>query len=486
MALNHDDRRLILSGGNRSWPIEKRHTEIIEEIKKKLNRPEIAVDCLSTIHRCDNHHADGIISFASVLSKSFNELGGIKHRNLKQEIDKIKHELAVDGRFSINASFGTKNRKSFITGLPLPFRKETHLRYLNACYLDIDCYKIDIAFPLALRKVLAAEHEGIIPPVSIICYSGRGMYLMWLLKSEHSNLPEKGYEDRIKLYKKINKALAKRLDSYQKLGIDYDAHDCARLLRVPGSINSKSNHPVVYCVQQDFGGQVPVYTFNVLKRLLNIDLRKKQQKKVKTRADISPVKRPKDPAKLKGYRAVGEYIIGDMLKIEKHIGGFSQGKRGRTLSLLSLSARKAGYSKAKTKKLLSEVAARCQPAYPSEVNDTRIDTIIEHSWTSKNKHYKCQYLASNYGISCDVADELKLKTIRQEKKLSKRKAERLKREQAIQSIEAPEKMTIRQIKKSLQGKGINASISTISIDLKKINEKKANPPKSMRKDEELL
>ena len=80
-----------------------------------------------------------------------------------------------------------------------------------------------------------------IPRPNLIIDSGRGLYLIWLLNS----VPSKA----LPLWKSIEEYLYSVLKPF---GADRQALDPTRVLRVPGSINSKSKTIVKVIEQYDY------------------------------------------------------------------------------------------------------------------------------------------------------------------------------------------------------------------------------------------
>ena len=117
-------------------------------------------------------------------------------------------------------------------------RDSANLRYLCAAYSDLDFYNVGLDFGTAFATVLRYQDEGVIPPVSLILRSGRGMWLLWFLHDrKNPDQPQRAFSEKQGLYLQVNRTIGERLTS---LGVDAGAHDGVRLLRVPGSINSLS------------------------------------------------------------------------------------------------------------------------------------------------------------------------------------------------------------------------------------------------------
>lgn len=101
------------------------------------------------------------------------------------------------------------------------------LRSLRACYVDLDdCRTVEAA--------LDAVDDAALPRPSYVVHSGRGVHLYWLLEA----VPAKA----LPVWQAIQ---TKLIASLASVGADRAASDCTRVLRLVGTINSKSNTEVL-------------------------------------------------------------------------------------------------------------------------------------------------------------------------------------------------------------------------------------------------
>lgn len=101
------------------------------------------------------------------------------------------------------------------------------LRSLRACFVDLDnCQSIEAA--------LYAVDDAGLPRPSYAVHSGRGVHLYWLLDA----LPAKA----LPVWQAIQERLVNTLAS---VGADPLAKDCTRVLRLAGTVNSKSDSEVL-------------------------------------------------------------------------------------------------------------------------------------------------------------------------------------------------------------------------------------------------
>ena len=121
------------------------------------------------------------------------------------------------------------------------FRRLEYLKELKAQFIDLDTYKTGFTKEQILMNLEENYFNQSIPRPNFIVDSGRGLYLIWLLNS----VPSKA----LPLWKAIEEYLYSVLKPF---GADRQALDPTRILRVPGSINSKSKTTVKVIEQYDY------------------------------------------------------------------------------------------------------------------------------------------------------------------------------------------------------------------------------------------
>lgn len=121
------------------------------------------------------------------------------------------------------------------------FRRLEYLKELKAQFIDLDIYKTGFTKEQILMNLEENYYNQSIPRPNLIVDSGRGLYLIWLINS----VPSKA----LPLWKAVEEYLYSVLKPF---GADRQALDPTRVLRVPGSINSKSNTKVEVIEQYDY------------------------------------------------------------------------------------------------------------------------------------------------------------------------------------------------------------------------------------------
>lgn len=102
------------------------------------------------------------------------------------------------------------------------WREVRQLKSLRACYADIDG-NVD------LEAVLDSLASAMMPAPSSVVWSGRGLHLYWELEP----VPAQA----LPVWQRVQNALVAAVRS---VGADVRAKDCTRVLRLVGSVNSKS------------------------------------------------------------------------------------------------------------------------------------------------------------------------------------------------------------------------------------------------------
>ena len=110
-----------------------------------------------------------------------------------------------------------------------PCRRLENIKELNTLFIDLDYYKTGKTKDQVLMDLEKNYFNQSIPIPNYVIDSGRGMYLIWIINA----VPSKA----LPLWKAVQEYLYNQLKFF---GADRQALDATRILRVPGSINSKS------------------------------------------------------------------------------------------------------------------------------------------------------------------------------------------------------------------------------------------------------
>lgn len=182
-------------------------------------RPRLkqVVDCIERLHLNDREHDYAHLIAGGDFAHSLPLTSRSWLRNPAQlVIPAIRQYQYQDSYLSQNAFKGKR-------------RLGAEVSRLNCLFVDVDAYGHSPTATVAAAREILLD-SGIIPATDWT-FSGRGIYLRWLLKATPAT-PE-------------NKAKWESIESYlvnllKPIGADQRVQDLARVLRLDGTINSKS------------------------------------------------------------------------------------------------------------------------------------------------------------------------------------------------------------------------------------------------------
>ena len=165
---------------------------------------------------CSHLYDDTTDGYIQIVKLNDNEVVKIKNTNLNF-IKEITQEF--NGQENVYITPNT---------IYVPFRRVENIRQFRALFLDFDNIGEDKHYISYNIFELAAQ--DVIPMPTMIVDSGRGLHVYWRIK----NAPY----GALYSWQEIEDMLYHRL---KHLGADRQATDATRLLRLPNTINSKSN-----------------------------------------------------------------------------------------------------------------------------------------------------------------------------------------------------------------------------------------------------
>jgi hypothetical protein len=257
------------------------------------------VEPIAILHR----DSGGYVRFARKFDgDQWENLPALAVSKLQHMFPEFAQELVRDAYFGINTLWQPGKER---------------LTRLNACWVDIDLHR-----PGAMRTVgqvigeaIDMVERGEIPRPSMYVYSGRGAWLLWLLVDNEGKRP-KAFPEKVLAQQEINAELARRLRENLSIGdVDLCASDAGRMIRVPGSTNSKADpgyeivqyRPVIE-MDLDCRGLGVQYTLASLLALIGLG-------------------RSRDEKQAVGWRALWIHRFNDFRSLREMRGGFSEGHR---------------------------------------------------------------------------------------------------------------------------------------------------------------
>jgi hypothetical protein len=267
-------------------------------------------------------------------------------------------DLVRNSFVSINASYTLANRNTTAPhGRPL--HNTDSLRYLCACYCDIDYYRRGVSH-LQVRAELERMYEsGELPEPSMVVDSGKGMWLLWLLHdAEH---PERAHlgayadnaNDHLQLYTRINKALHQRLDH---IGAD-PISDGVRSIRVPGSFRNDVEKFVKWRIHGDSDRAIS-YTLKELAAKLGVVARTRPSAERKA---IEATRGPRGNQRNGWVKTNQNRLAAIATILDQRAGGFRQGCRNKGAFIYALALKWNGTERREARTALIEMGAHCDP-----------------------------------------------------------------------------------------------------------------------------
>lgn len=330
----------------------------------------MVIELVRLLHR----HNDGYVT----LSVGDGDGGlyprdAIRADKLQSLFPQVAENYLKDAYVSINASYRTWPRSGTEIGHP-QHRTET-LRYLCACYCDIDCYQRSITGGRAIGMLIDLQKAGAIPPASLFADSGRGVWALWFLKDPEQDTAQRAFPEKIELYVRVNRALGGLIERALSVGVD-PVTDAARHVRLPGSLNTKSERTVGWWPQMLVDGSgVPVYELTEL--AASMRLQDAPRKLVAKREATSG----KHPKRARGWAARCHNYLEDFTALMRlRNGGFDKGMRECAALLYAYILKLNGYAIEDAMLQVSIMAARCRPPLPQDSVRKQVKSAYSRRW----------------------------------------------------------------------------------------------------------
>src|ERR1035437_4434853 len=325
-----------------------------------MTASEITLPPIKALHR-----HDGYISFAVKTDDIFCPKFAIRADALDSLFPQFREQLLKDSFLSINAAYCLARRNTtLLKGRP-NHRSDT-LRYLCACYCDIDYYNLNLEFNQVFSLVMDMCRDGVIPWASFIVNSGHGLWLLWLLHdaqnsaSSHLGAYADNPNDHLQLYVKINRAIVNRLSC---LGADPAATDAARYMRVPGSLHMETENEVRWWLQGN-GESFYSYTLQQLAEFFSIKTCKRLPAEGRAFAE-SAAHLPKGNRARGHLKAKRNKLAAFNTLVALRAGGFPKGQRNNAARIYAMLLRQNGVQRRDAHLELEQMASDCTPPLPS-------------------------------------------------------------------------------------------------------------------------
>ena len=384
---------------------------------------------------------DSIIGLVRQGARGVENLFSVTPRELREMLPELSKWLLEDAYFTVNGYYQAARWLNRTTGLPCVMRREENLRYLNACYADLDIGRAGAAGAKGKNASEATQllfdlmFGGALPQCSMTARSGRGMYVFWILRDDDdpTTAPrgdKRFFRERLELYKQVNRAICNRLES---LAADRKAIDGARVLRTPGTLHGATGAKCVYAVHHDGQGALFTYTLSELAALFGVRemavslpdstrdvneideaLRSFDESGAEREGAGNQNGRPPGapmPKRANGPKALARDRAQDLTVLEQARQGWPKGNRRFCLRLYAQFLRASGCQRRETLRAVEVMASNCQPPYPSDKSDTNGARIVADVWSEPLKRHNTQNLVGWLRITHDEARDLGLKRL---------------------------------------------------------------------------
>lgn len=439
--------------------------ELVRHIPETIEAPKLRG--LHLLHR----HEDGFISFAVKSDEGdFQHLASIQRSQLESLFPEFRQRLEKDGYASVNASYAeTKSlTRSKAFGRRRLYHSGKTLKYLCACYADIDYYKADLRFSEAYGHVLKAEEDGLIPRHSIVIDSGRGMWLLWLLRDErdpdhvHRGAWADSPLNHALLYSGIQRKIC---DALSPIGCDPAGTDAARHVRIEGSFHTQTEEFVRWSIHGQ-GREVNSYTLKDLADFFGI----RRATHAAIPGNRAARERKPQSHHTTGHRAAGETKIAIIELLSFRRGGFERGCRNKALSLYAMALRGAHLSPQVAIDRAMELARQCKPP----LGQAEVRGVIRSAYAQAKSLLSYPRIADSLTVTPAEAAELCQLTTKPFPAASsfpalasnpgrKEKAE-IRHATIKRIIHQHGPLSFREMQKQLSSEGIEASYVTVGTD----------------------
>ena len=374
-------------------------------------------------------------------------------------VERLINIDAEDSYFSLNSFWKTK-------------KSTEDVRHLNAIVLDFDFYKINKYKKLSPKDFYESYIQEKLPflPTAVMD-SGRGLYVIFSFKHCSYHLQE--------LYRAICKAL---LDRFAEYGMDPKALNVTQVIRIPGTINTKTFREVKVLEFNDTD-----YTIQELSSILKYNREEVFKYKRKNKKKLIYTKKSKGK-NVTGRKKHFQTFYNDCVKLIKIRNEKKQivGIREYLLFVVRERAVFCGYTVEESIQIAfalndlfskslntNEVINRCRPS--ARPNITSLAKIITNLGIDEEEMQKMVMLKTK---KMKMSDYQKRKRKHTLLNLTQAELKRFERRKTVLFLRIHKKMNVSAIARELK-----ITRATVQADLKYIKE---NPSKFMIRLEEHL
>jgi hypothetical protein len=322
--------------------------------------------------RCVHRGGDGYVVFVGQGGGRWSEYS-VRLDRLQAGFDELSDDLNCDAYVSINTTFRAAGRLPNRVAVERGHRPTAAVKYLNACFVDLDFYKEGVDEATALERISDLESTSAIPPISLLVDSGRGIWALWLLYDpDNESRPPKG--DPVHYWRSYNEWVHVQEEigrKFRDLGADPCACDAARVMRLPASINSKCGRQVQLLRVSNCA-----YSLPEIASLLGIRMPQVSEKEAK-----HPSRPPVSVSRSKtGYRRLNELRLRQFQRLQQLRGGFREGCRNYAALLLAIFLRGTGASEQAIAEAVRQMGRQCRPSLPPFETERQLKSALGRKW----------------------------------------------------------------------------------------------------------
>jgi hypothetical protein len=323
------------------------------------------------------------------------------------------------------------------------------MRWINAAVVDLDAghgNESVFAFGDLCARFLGEIQQDSLPMPTLICSSGRGMWALWLLRDSEHRI--RAYADKIAKAKRIGQAIARR---FAHLGADLKCHDCARIMRFPGSRNS--NAAPGSDVVRFYRLSDAEYRLDDLGAMFGVAPHK---------TAVKPTKGPKRTEKQAGGFARWARVLQGFRQLAALRGGFREGTRRSAVYLLAFLMRVNRHDHESIMRECLKLAAACNPPVAAEEVAKRV--LAARKVTARLRHDTfIRMLAISPGEVAKLPVWFKPHRASVSKRIQNR------RDALADAIQkAGRVFSVRESILVLRAKGFHVSRGTVAVDLRNL------------------
>jgi hypothetical protein len=435
----------------------------------------LAVDQIASVSRL-HRHLDGVISFAVKSDDLFCPIFAVRADDLETVFPEFREHLFKNSYVSINAAVRMARRPMHKIGTPK--HNTGTLRYLCASYVDIDCHTLGISCGEVLRFAKELVTIQQMPPWSGVVYSGRGMWLLWLLNDAsnpeiaHLGAYQDNPRNHLQLYARAGEKLRCLLAS---VGADPAASDAARYVRMPGSFRTDIEVEVAW-EWEDCLREAPI-SFSLFELAQKLGVSEPPVRPARAAQD----KTGKCPLRRHGRDTANQNRLAAFRVLENVRNGFREGMRAHAAFILAVCLKQTGHGWSAAIHELERFGQNCVPALAAG----ECLFAVKSAFKKNKKPMRYKWIAETLAVTVSEAKLISELLGNQfppaarfddgswcaPLKVDPRKIRRVQRQVEIRAIVEQLRFipSVRQLETLLRERGMKVGYVTIAADLKEMD-----------------